>query len=78
MGHLHYFASNSQEAYDLAGACCAGCGSSNPGEYGWWELAGAPHCTDCTRLAEAVAEAGGEPLVLGQVLTLAQQAALAA
>jgi hypothetical protein len=78
MEHLHYFASKTQEDYQLADALCGTCGSPDPGEYGWWEIAGAPHCTGCTMLAEQVAEAAGEPLVLGQVLTLAQQAALAA
>lgn len=76
MDHLHYFTASTQEDYELAGTRCTTCGGDQPGQDGWWDIAG-PTCTGCAILAEQVAEAAGERLVIGQILTLAQQATLA-
>lgn len=78
MEHLHYFSEITQEEYDVLGATCGTCGTSHPGEYGWWEIANQPTCTSCTMIAEEVAEAADEPLMLGQVNTIEQQDAIRA
>lgn len=79
MKHLHYFhTGHTQESLELGDSLCASCGATTPGDSGWWAIGmeGAGeriHCTPCTFLAEEVAEAAGEPLVLGQIETIGQQ-----
>ncbi|NUP79704.1 MAG: hypothetical protein HOV96_19385 [Nonomuraea sp.] len=73
MEHRFYFSRKAREDYDLEDAICSGCGHPDPGGLHWWEIAGLPHCDNCTILAMEVAEAAGEPLFYGQVLTLAQR-----